>query len=136
MYTPFIITHGRARPPCESGSKEPAGREARMSSCCTVQCCTVRDSFLLNCHPTSAEDMPPFCKPKIFTLSRQLSTCSFTLLFFGHHLLYGRQISPNSRAGKHKDFNTSDNNVGPAESFSVPEELLMHVWTSKVLFFC
>jgi hypothetical protein len=53
------------------------------------------DSLFLKCHPTSPKD-----KSQMFTLSLELSTLVFILLF-GHHLLWGRQIFTKDRARKH-----------------------------------
>jgi hypothetical protein len=46
------------------------------------------DSFFLQSCPTSAKDMWPFNKSKIFTLLLQLSTFTFILLFVCH-LFFG-----------------------------------------------
>jgi hypothetical protein len=78
------------------------------------------DSFFPSPCPNSSEDMLPFNRSKIFTLSLKLSTLTLTLLL-GQHLLFGRHIFAKLRAGKHSDhtqFKHTDNNAGLTESFS------------------
>jgi hypothetical protein len=52
-------------------------------------------------YPASTKDMLPFNKSKSFTFSLQLRTFTFTLLFFGYHMLVGMQVVTKRRTGKH-----------------------------------
>jgi hypothetical protein len=47
----------------------------------------VLDSFFPHHHPPSIEDMPPFNKSKLFTLTLKLSALTFALLL-GHHFFF------------------------------------------------
>jgi hypothetical protein len=89
------------------------------------------DLFFPQCHPTSAEDMLPFNKSKIFTWSLKFSTLTFTLLL-GHSLLFGRHNYTKLRTGKQQIIQQFKCKVGLTKNFSASTELHNTCWVLKL----
>jgi hypothetical protein len=89
------------------------------------------DSLFLQYCPTSAKDMPPFNKSKVFTLSLQLSTFTFALLV-GQHLPWEadfHKIKSRETLSSLKDINKTNNNIRLTESSSHSLSYALHTGT-------